>query len=244
MTSAYHEPSLLRLRARLARAKCRLPDFDGPVCHLFRGYPAGEIAQTVRDRLAERGSPVTDPALLASTDPLAILRSPRGGLAAELQQTLAEAEETAVRSAEPTPPADVFIRAAAGSGRRLAVTRNNAPAAVRACLREHDLDDCFGGRIHGRSAVDAALLKPHPDCLLRAVDGLAVRPSECLMIGDPAGDAAAATAARCPSSATPAAPTGWRGRERWTRTRWSSACGTWSPRSKAVEPPGRRPGPG
>jgi beta-phosphoglucomutase-like phosphatase (HAD superfamily) len=38
-------------------------------------------------------------------------------------------------------------------------------------------------------------MKPHPDCLLRAVKALDVRPATCLMIGDSPADAEAAAAA-------------------------------------------------
>nr|WP_272919921.1 HAD-IA family hydrolase [Streptomyces sp. SID4948] len=166
---------------------------------MFEGYPAHTIAAAMRAYLAERGSPLTDPALVTATDPHAILRAPMSGEpAADLELLLAEAEEIAARSAEPTPLADRFIRAAAAGGRLLAITSNNAPAAVAAYLKEHGLDDCFEQRIFGRSAVDPALMKPHPDCLLRAMDALGVRPADCLMIGDSAADAAAAGAAGVP----------------------------------------------
>lgn len=197
MTSAYNGPSASRLRALLAGAECLLLDFDGPICRLFGGYPPGEIAKTMRAYLAERGSPVTDPALVNGTDPHAILRAPMSdGLAAGLELVLTEAEEVAARSAEPTPLAGRFITAAADGGRLLAITTNNAPVAVETYLKEQHLDGYFGGRIFGRNTMDPALMKPHPDCLLRAIDALGVQPRDCLMIGDSADDAAAAKAAR------------------------------------------------
>ncbi|MFC4030185.1 HAD family hydrolase [Streptomyces polygonati] len=199
MTSAYNGPSAARLQALLARAACLLLDFDGPVCRLFQGYPSGDIAADLRAYLAERGSPVKDPGLITGTNPHEILRATTNGeLAAGLELLLAEAEEVAAHSAEPTPLAARFIRTAAGSGRVLAITTNNAPAAVAVYLKEHGLEGFFGQRIFGRSTRDPALMKPHPDCLLRAIETLGVRPGDCLMIGDSAADAAAAKAAHVP----------------------------------------------
>lgn len=197
MTRPYDGPSESALRALLARAECLLLDFDGPICRLFSGYPAAAIAETMTEHARKQGGPDALP--LAGTDPHAMLRTPmRAELAADLELLLAEAEVVAARTAKPTPLADRFIRSAAAGGRRLAITSNNAPLAVETYLERHDLDIYFQGRVFGRDTKDPALMKPHPDCLLRALDALDVRPGQALMIGDSAPDAAAAKAAGVP----------------------------------------------
>lgn len=197
MTPAYDGPSIPRLQDILAGADCLLLDFDGPVCRLFSGHPAEGIALTMRDFLADQGSAVTDPRLLASSDPHEILRSPMSDdLSAGLEVLLTYEEEWAARTAQPTPLAAEFIRAVADSGRKMAITTNNAPSAVEAYLRDHRLSGLFGSRIFGRSTKDPSLMKPHPACLLRAIETLGVQPWDCLMIGDSVADAVAARAAK------------------------------------------------
>lgn len=149
----------------------------------------------MRQFLGERVQDVTDTELLSS-DPHRVLMALAGHeLVVGLETLLSEEEELAARSAQPTPQADEFIRAVADSGRVLAITTNNAPTAVETYLTHHGLDGFFERRIFGRVAKDPALMKPHPDCLLRAVDASGLRPEQCLMVGDSPADAAAAKAA-------------------------------------------------
>jgi HAD superfamily hydrolase (TIGR01509 family) len=208
VTSEYNNPSTAEIRALLDRTSCLLFDFDGPLCRLFAGSPAPRIAQSMRDHLAARGAALTDPELLASGDPLRILLAaldPRRTRA--LEALLTEAEEAAALSAEPTLYAGDFVRIMAARGRQLAVTTNNAPSAAEVYLKIHGLDAPFGDRIFGRSPHDPHLMKPHPDCLRRALDALAAAPEECLMIGDSPADAQAAHDADVPFlgyAATPA----------------------------------------
>lgn len=200
MTSPHHDRRPARsVPELLEHARCLLLDFDGPVCHLFHTRSAMGIATLLRTRLAERGAPVTDPDLLRSSDPHAILRAaPWPELAAELEILLAEEEELAALGAESTEYADEFIQAVADSGRLLAMTTNNAPGAVRTYLKERRLDGCFGERIFGRDPVHPALMKPDPHCLRTAYTSLGIRPRDCLMIGDSAADERAADAAGVP----------------------------------------------
>lgn len=202
MTSAYNGPSEAALRALLSDARCLLLDFDGPVCHLFSGHPAVQVADSMRRHLRDEGyvSPSVAPRPgLASRDPLQVLLALAGHkLAPELELLLTEEEESAARTAQPTPLVAEFIQAVADSDRILAITTNNAPGAAEAYLKEHGLDGFFERRIYGRVAEDPTLMKPDPDCLLRAIDGSGLRPGDCLMVGDSPSDAAAAKAAGVP----------------------------------------------
>lgn len=184
------------LYALLHRAHCLLLDFDGPVCDLFGGLPADGIAERMHRRLAEQGVRAAGGGGAPSSDPHGLL----GALGThedfvEMESFLAEEEQQAALSATPTPGAHDFVRAVAESGRLLAITTNNSPGSVDTYLKSHELDTYFGGWIFGRSTEHPTLMKPHPDCLLRAVAAVGVAREDCLMIGDSPRDAAAARAA-------------------------------------------------
>lgn len=189
------QPGISRLRSILTRAECVLFDFDGPICDLFARHPAAAIARRMRERLVAGG--VSPAGLHRPDDPHGMLRHFAGHeLAAELEGLLSQGEEIAAVSARPTPGAEDFVRLVAGS-RLVAVTTNNSPVAVQKYLESRDLGRYFGVDIFGRTA-DATLMKPHPDCLLRAVDAMGVPAERCLMLGDSAPDAEAAARAGVP----------------------------------------------
>ncbi|MFJ2116576.1 HAD family hydrolase, partial [Streptomyces sp. NPDC087850] len=184
MTDSVH------VRELLSAARCVLFDFDGPVARLYAGHPAAEVADRLRSRLGPqpgRGPGAGLSAGMVSTrDPFVLLRG-----FAELEAALTAEELTAARSAKPTLGAAPLIRRLVALDRRLAVTTNNSAEAARRYLEDRGLIRCFGRHIYGRTA-DVTLLKPHPDSLLRALDGLGASASEALMIGDGASDAKAA----------------------------------------------------
>jgi phosphoglycolate phosphatase len=183
----------------LAHASCLLLDFDGPLCRLFAHSSPVRIARAMRGLLAAGGAPLTDPEFAATDDPHRIVQAPvTRELAVALELLLAAEEELAARSATPTPDAEEFVRLMAERGLLLAITTNNAPRAVETYLKDQALDGWFEGRIFGRSTEDPRRMKPHPDCLLRALETLEVAPRDCLMIGDSPADAAAAAAAGTP----------------------------------------------
>ncbi|MDJ0345071.1 HAD family phosphatase [Streptomyces sp. H10-C2] len=189
------QPGISRLRSMLARAECVLFDFDGPLCDLFAGSPAAGIARQMREYLAAHD--VSPAGLRRPDDPHDMLRQFAGHeLAADLEGLLSQGEELAAVSAEPTPDAEEFVRRVAES-RLVAVTTNNSPVAVQKYLESRNLGGFFGVDIFGRTA-NAALMKPHPDCLRRAAEAMGVPPERCLMLGDSAPDAEAAARAGVP----------------------------------------------
>lgn len=199
MTFEYTEPPVPVLRALLARASYLLLDFDGPLCRLFAHNPAARIADGMRDYLAAREAALLDRELRTCRDPHRILVADLPGhLTAGLERLLADEEEVAALSAEPTPGAEEFARLAAERGHTLAVASNNAPRAVETYLKTQGMDGLFGDRVFGRSTDDPRLMKPHPDCLVRALAALGADPADCLMIGDSPADAHAAHAAGVP----------------------------------------------
>ncbi|MGW2514007.1 HAD family hydrolase [Streptomyces scopuliridis] len=180
--------------------RCVLFDFDGPVCALFRNHPAPGVAGRLLDWLpagvrrrvrAEDGGPVTDPqVILRAVGEL----DPGSALVSELEARLTEEEVLATESAVPSGRAAELIRALSDAGVVLAVTTNNSPRAVRRYLERTGLADCFGSHIHGRThdPHDPRRLKPHPDCLARALASTGAAAGESVMIGDAVADFLAA----------------------------------------------------
>jgi phosphoglycolate phosphatase len=180
--------------------RCVLFDFDGPVCALFRNHPAPEVAGRLLAALpageraavsAEYGGPVTDPQVI-----LRLLgeRDPGSALVSRTEARLTEEEIRATGSAVPTEHAAELVRALGDAGVALAVTTNNSPKAVERYLERTGLADSFGTHIYGRThdPHDPRLLKPHPDCLARALRRTGAAAGESVMIGDAAADFLAA----------------------------------------------------
>jgi len=184
--------------AVVARARSVLFDFDGPVCGLFADYPIERTARRVHTALAAgfdlAGLPIgTDPhgilrsvARRAARSPLALAALRRAG------SILTDAEHEAARGASLAPHVGELIGRMAERGLSLAITSNNAAGPVHDFLRLAGLDHHFAGRIFGRSPDDPALMKPHPDCVDRALAALGARPEETLLLGDSVVDAQAA----------------------------------------------------
>jgi len=185
------------LRQVIDRARFVLFDFDGPICRLFAGHSAEDVAkdlvawleaQGLRGLLSEeeRGHP----------DPMAVLyavnrRHPQSDLVAELEERLTQQELKAVPSAWPTPYADPLIRTWTAVGARLAIATNNSPRTAASYLASRALAECFAPNIYGRTQ-DLHHLKPDPHCLNRALNALGAAPSAALMIGDAPTDCVAA----------------------------------------------------
>lgn len=188
------------LRELISAAKCVFFDFDGPICALFAGHPASAVADRLRALIAVNG----DEALVRSeafftNDPQAVLRAyaqadPSSVRVAELEEMITGEELRAAASSMPTAHADPLIRTFRELGFQLAVTTNNAPAAVLRYLDSRGLAECFGSHIYGRTP-DVARLKPDPDCVLRALEGTGVNASEVVLLGDSPSDVQAARAA-------------------------------------------------
>lgn len=191
------------MRRLLGNARCVLFDFDGPVCRLFADRPAHSLAQRLRDLADELGSPrLLTPALRTTADPQQVLRGvaarrPAPAVLDRLENTLAQEEITAAGTARPTPYAAPLIAALTTRGHQVAIVTDSSPLAVGSYLQRHRLSGYVGGRVHGRTR-ETPLLKPHPDCLLRALASTGTRAGQALMIGDSPSDLEAARAAGVP----------------------------------------------
>ncbi|TGB12715.1 HAD-IA family hydrolase [Streptomyces sp. MZ04] len=188
------------LRELITPARFVLFDFDGPICRLFAGHSAEQIAGDQVRWLEERGlRGLLTKEEREQPDPHAVLRAvdrrhPGSDLVAELEERLTQQELRAVSSAWPTQYADPLIMTWHAMGSRLAITTNNSPKAVTRYLGTRGLSRCFQPHIYGRTQ-DLHLLKPHPHCLNRALNAMGAEPAAALMIGDAPTDYEAARVA-------------------------------------------------
>lgn len=186
-----------KLRELIAPARFVLFDFDGPICRLFAGHSAEQIARDQVRWLEERGlRGLLTEEERAQPDPHVVLRAvnrrhPGSDLVAELEERLTQQELAAVPSAWPTPYADPLIMTWRAMGSRLAVTTNNSARTVSRYLEDRHLAQCFTPHIYGRTQ-NLDLLKPDPYCLNRALSAMGAEPSTALMIGDAPTDFVAA----------------------------------------------------
>ncbi|MGW9302272.1 HAD family hydrolase [Streptomyces cyaneofuscatus] len=185
------------LAATVAATSGVLFDFDGPVCDVFAGHPAPGVAREMAAILAQIDA-TTGGRALETDDPMEVLRlAPRVGEDAvrRIEEALTAAEVSAVKAAGiPVKGAVDSLRAAHGSGRRVAIVSNNSAACVREFLALHDLDR-FVHQVIGRSPNRPDLMKPSPFSLEKAARELGVRASTCTLIGDSTTDIEAATRA-------------------------------------------------
>jgi HAD superfamily hydrolase (TIGR01509 family) len=178
------------LAALLQRTRYLLLDFDGPICSIFAGRPAPELARELVEALRDDGHPVPEH-VEAITDPFDVLRFAGTLSPAAAERTdarLRAAELDAARTATPTPDVEDVVRAWRNAGRRVAAVSNNSQAAVTAYLTRHGLELDL---VVGRTSPDPALLKPSPHLVTRAIDALGAVIGESVIVGDSPSDVAA-----------------------------------------------------
>lgn len=174
-----------------------LLDFDGPVCSIFAGYPAPQVAAELVNVLRRRGVDVP-PDLASESDPLEVLRRTGAagdhGVTRAVENVLCEAERRAVETAAPTLYGREVIVAARQAGMPVAVVSNNSAGAVRAYLAGHRLAE-YVSPVVGRAYAEPGRMKPNPDPILQAVRSLGELPARCVLIGDSLSDIEGARAA-------------------------------------------------
>ncbi|MFD1661377.1 HAD family hydrolase [Streptomyces caeni] len=185
------------LRALITGARHILFDFDGPICRLFAGYSAVEVARELVKWLTRQGLlRLLTEEETGHPDPQAVLlavhqRHEGSDLVAELEELLTQQELRAVPSARPTAYADPLIRTWTALGARLAVTTNNSARTVAEYLGGRGLADCFAPHIYGRTR-ELHQQKPDPYHLNRALRAMGAATDTALMIGDTPSDLRAA----------------------------------------------------
>lgn len=182
----------------LSGARVLLLDFDGPVCHLFAGHPAHEVADAVRAYATEHGDQLSEP---QSGDPLVLLRvayqhSPEFGRDVEAFVIRHEAE--AAHTAASTEGAHETITAATAAGLEVLVVSNNSERAIRTYLARHGLTDHVA-HIIGRPFGQPGRMKPAPDLLTTALEISRAKPSDAVFVGDSITDVLAGNAVDIPT---------------------------------------------
>ncbi|SIR96024.1 HAD family hydrolase [Micromonospora avicenniae] len=174
-----------------------LLDFDGPVCSIFAGYPAPQVAVELVNVLRRQGVDLP-PSLATEPDPLEVLRwtGSTGDQEATraVEDALCAAERRAVASAEPTPFGREVIVAARQAGLPVVVVSNNSAGAVAAYLTAHRLAGHVSPVV-GRAYAEPNRMKPNPEPILRAVEALGATPGRCVLVGDSLSDIEGARAA-------------------------------------------------
>ncbi|MFB7617139.1 HAD family hydrolase [Kitasatospora sp. NPDC056181] len=173
-----------------------LLDFDGPVCSVFAGLPAPEVADRLRRGLLASGG-LAPAGAEREVDPLALLRlisDTRPELTASADGALAELETEAVRVGQPNAGGESVLRACARSGRSVSVVSNNAGVAIETYLADRGLSAYVSG-VFGRVPGNPSSMKPNPRLLLDAMEAAGSPPEDCIFIGDAARDVEAGHAA-------------------------------------------------
>jgi len=187
------------LAALLASARYLLLDFDGPVCAVYAGLPAADVAGRLRQQLTRQGLSLPDDAPL-SDDPLDIFRQ-TSQLAPQvtgaIHQLLTSLEVQAIATARPTPGTAELIREARETGRSVAIVSNNSEVAIRAYLDLHQLAEHVA-LVLGRHGDDPDLMKPSRYLVRAAVGILDTDGRYCLFVGDSPSDVLAGMLAGVP----------------------------------------------
>ncbi|MFB7370250.1 HAD family hydrolase [Streptomyces sp. NPDC056222] len=186
-----------QLPAVLANARVIFFDFDGPVCDVFAGLPAHEVAKQLTALLSSQDAAAGAKAA-ETDDPIEVLRiahEASADVAQEVERALTAAEVEAVAVAgPPTPGAVEALRAAHASGRAVAVVSNNSAECVQRFVELHGLGD-YVPKIVGRPTGQPNLMKPNPFPLITAAERMHMDVTNCTLIGDSLTDIQAAHAA-------------------------------------------------
>jgi HAD superfamily hydrolase (TIGR01509 family) len=181
----------------LSKVGAVLLDFDGPVCSIFAGYPAPQVAAELIDVLRRQGVEVP-PDLAGEPDPLEVLRRTGAtgdqGVTRAVEDALCAAERQAAETAEPTLYGREAIVAARQAELPVAVVSNNSAGAVSAYLAAHRLAGHVSPVV-GRAYAEPARMKPNPEPILQAVRVLGAPPDRCVLVGDSLSDIEGARAA-------------------------------------------------
>ena len=166
-----------------------LLDFDGPVCSIFAGIGADNVARQLRDTLLTAGFTLPDGAE-QTDDPLEVFRlaasvSPDAAMAA--QQLLTAFETRAVPTAKPTRGSADLIITAARTGRTVTIVSNNSGAAIAVYLADHRLTGYIRAVV-ARDDHDPERMKPDPYRVRAAVGILDADNTECTLVGDSTAD--------------------------------------------------------
>ncbi|RRR95545.1 HAD family hydrolase [Glycomyces terrestris] len=181
----------------LAAKELLLLDFDGPVCSVFAGYPAPDIAQELV-AFTEGFAPDLAKQLGGETDPMQVLSTaamtlPRQRVI-ELDERLRRAEVLAVETATLTSGASELINAAYGRGLSVGIVSNNSEPSITKYLKRNGLDSMVA-RVLGRPFAHPESMKPKPFLLEQALASFKTTAAKACFVGDSVTDIEAGKAA-------------------------------------------------
>lgn len=181
------------LAAIAASSRGILLDFDGPVCHLFAGYPAPIVAAEMLTGLAALGLDIPEPLYecRSPTDVFLWVAAERAESTTLAEDLLKKAELVAVETSTPTRHIEKVLAAAVETGRVVAIVSNNSAQAIDRYLKKHGITS-YVSTVAGRAYGRPDLMKPHPDSLMRATKTIGVSVEESLFVGDAVSDVHAA----------------------------------------------------
>ncbi|WP_031163588.1 HAD family hydrolase [Streptosporangium roseum] len=177
-------------------ARYVLLDFDGPICDVFAGLPAPEVADRLRMMLRAAGADLPQ-SVQEQDDPMEIFRFSAelgGDLNHATLNALTGLEVEAAATACMTPGAADLIRRSKEVGKAVAVVSNNSAMAVTAFLRKHGLLS-YVDLISARVALDPELMKPNPHLIQQALTQLDADAALTLLVGDSVTDMQASKSA-------------------------------------------------
>jgi phosphoglycolate phosphatase len=181
--------------AELKKAKLLMLDFDGPICSVFSGLPANEVANRLRQHLRNehpRPLPGLDETGADPFDVLAYAAAHTPQSVASIEAKFTQQECEAVQSATPTTGAHALIAEWSSGGRPLAIVSNNSVASIRKYLSVHGLTDAISF-VAARTPQVVDKLKPAPYLLNIVLDMLGIEPQSAIFIGDSRTDMIAGT---------------------------------------------------
>jgi HAD superfamily hydrolase (TIGR01509 family) len=181
----------------VARAQLVLLDFDGPICAVFAGYRAHEVAAQIMKHAANAGI-VLRPA--DPDDPISVFKATAGmspEAIAAVQDALVAEESRALSRTAPHPGIPELIGQLRERGHRLVVVTNNGADPVSEFIEHHDLAHDLDAVI-GRDPHHPELLKPAPESITRALVLLDVPAEATVFVGDSITDVLAGQAAGVP----------------------------------------------
>ncbi len=169
-------------------------DFDGPLCHLFAGFPAPEVAENLRAKAEPFGE--FSGHLSGVDDPLEVIRIFAAGCGdaesiVQMDLALERLETQAASTATKAEGADLLVAGLAKRGLQWGVATNNSEPAVRRFFKDAGWDlPPLACRVIG----SPHLMKPNPASLERLLSKLDAEPKGGVFLGDSPSDMAAAIA--------------------------------------------------
>jgi HAD superfamily hydrolase (TIGR01549 family) len=165
----------------LAESVAVVYDFDGPVCGVFAGLPAENVA-----RQLERAIGVE----VKTDDPLEVLRSAYslGSAVVEaVERQLIAAEVLAVENASVTDGGLASMRSFTARGKNIGILSNNSVEAISKFM-EKMADGQVLGPVVGRPFGRPDLMKPNPYGMDQVLSQLGVCGRDVVFIGDSTSD--------------------------------------------------------